>query len=135
MRFEEYFSFEAIVGDLIRWRLRGKDLGGVLPPRRDWLRAGLKGRKGVPSEVVRRQAIWRTVMRAYGAELGGHARAHACAPCGFDFVECPLRSKASSVHFVTLPMRLGGTPRPTDATCRDALPDATRGGRSAISGF
>ena len=52
MRFEDYFSFEAIVGDLIRWRLRGKDLGGVLPPRRDWLRAGLKGRKGVPSARV-----------------------------------------------------------------------------------
>ena len=111
MRFEEYFSFEAIVGDLIRWRLRGKDLGGVLPPRRDWLRAGLKGRKGVPSEVVRRQAIWRTVMRACGAELGGHAGR------------------------MTLTMRLGGTPRPTDATRRDVLPDATRVGRSATSGF
>ena len=111
MRFEEYFSFEAIVGDLIRWHLRGKDLGGVLPPRRDWQRAGLKGRKGVPSEVVRRQAIWRTVMRACRAELGGHAGR------------------------ATLPTRLVGTPRPTDATRRDALPDAARVGRSAISGF
>ena len=73
MRFEDYFSFEAIVGDLIRWRLRGKDLGGVLPPRKDWLRAGLKGRKGVPSEVVRRQAIWRTVMRVCGGAAGVRA--------------------------------------------------------------
>ena len=24
MKFEEYFSFEAIVGDLIRWRVNGK---------------------------------------------------------------------------------------------------------------
>lgn len=41
MEFEEYFSFEAIVGDLIRWRLRGKNLGGVLPPRKMWSRAGV----------------------------------------------------------------------------------------------
>ena len=111
MAFEEYFSFKAIVGDLIRWRLRGKGLGGVLPPRRDWQRAGLKGRKGIPSEVVRRRAIWRTVMRACGSELGGHAGR------------------------VTLPMRLGGTLRPAVAARRGDLPDATRGGRSATSGF
>ncbi len=105
MRFEEYFSFEAIVGDLIRWRLRGRDLGGVLPPRKDWQRAGLKGRKGVPSEVVRRQAIWRTVMRACGAELGGHAGR------------------------ATLPTRLGWTPRPTVAARRgDHTTDAVRRG-------
>lgn len=75
MEFEDYFSFEAIVGDLIRWRLRGKDLGGVLPPRRDWRRAGLKGRKCVSPEVVRRQAIWRTVIRACGD-------VEKCCQCG-----------------------------------------------------
>ena len=77
MRFEEYFSFEAIVGDLIRWRLRGKDVGGTLPPRKMWSRAGLKGRKGISPEVIRRQAIWRTVMRVCGGAAGVRA-----LPCG-----------------------------------------------------
>ena len=107
--FEEYFSFEAIVGDLIRWRLRGKDLGGVLPPRRDWLRAGLKGRKGVPPEVVRRQAIWRTVIRVCGDE-------GECCQCGnvasANVASCQLHPQRGE-RFV-LPMRLGGTPRPTE---------------------
>ena len=70
--FEEYFSFEAIVGDLIRWRVKGKgtvdengrrDVEKVLPPRRVWSRAGAKERKGVDPEDVRKQAIWRTVRR------------------------------------------------------------------------
>ena len=61
MRFEEYFSFEAIVGDLVKWRIAGKDVGGTLPPRKMWSRAGVKERKGVAPDVVRRQAIWRTV--------------------------------------------------------------------------
>ena len=61
MKFEEYFSFEAIVGDLVKWRVAGKDVGGTLPPRKMWSRAGVKERKGVAPDVVRRQAIWRTV--------------------------------------------------------------------------
>lgn len=72
MTFEEYFSFEAIVGDLIRWRVKGKgafdeigrrDVEKVLPPRRAWSRAGEKARDSVDPEVVRKQAIRRTVMR------------------------------------------------------------------------
>ena len=70
--FEEYFSFEAIVADLIRWRVKGKgafdengrrDVNKVLPPRKAWSRADAKARKGVDPEAVRKQAIWRTVMR------------------------------------------------------------------------
>jgi len=63
MKFEEYFSFEAIVGDLVKWRIAGKDVGGTLPARKAWSRAGVKDRKGVAPEVVRRQAIWRTVRK------------------------------------------------------------------------
>jgi len=77
MAFEEYFSFKAIVGDLIRWRVAGKgtrgaggrsDVEEALPPRRMWSRAGTKARKGVAPVIVRRQAIWRTVVRACGSE-------------------------------------------------------------------
>ena len=84
MKFEEYFSFEAIVGDLIRWRVNGKgtpdengrrDVEKVLPARKAWCRAGVKDRKGVAPEVVRRQAIWRTVRRACG-DVG------ECCQCG-----------------------------------------------------
>ena len=73
MKFEDYFSFEAIVVDLIRWRVKGKgcpdengrrDVEKVLPARKAWSRAGAKERKGVAPEEVRRQAIWRTVKRA-----------------------------------------------------------------------
>jgi len=72
MKFEDYFSFKAIVGDLIRWRLRGKgtrgeygrtDVGEVLPPRKMWSRAGVKERKGVDPAVVRKQSILRTIFR------------------------------------------------------------------------
>ena len=72
MTFEDYFSFEAIVGDLIRWRVKGKgvvdadgrrDVAQVLPPRKAWSRAGAKERKGIDPEAVRKRAIWRTVMR------------------------------------------------------------------------
>jgi len=63
MKFEEYFSFEAIVGDLVKWRVAGKDVGGTLPPRKMWSRAGVKERKGVDPVVVRKQAIFRTIMR------------------------------------------------------------------------
>ena len=84
MKFEEYLSFEAIVGDLIRWRVNGKgtpdengrrDVEKVLPARKAWCRAGVKDRKGVAPEVVRRQAIWRTVRRACG-DVG------ECCQCG-----------------------------------------------------
>ena len=75
MKFEEYFSFEAIVKDLIRWRVKGKgkkdekgrrDVEMVLPARKMWSRAGVKEREGIAPEVVRRQAIWRTVRRVCG---------------------------------------------------------------------
>ena len=64
--FEDYFSFEAIVRDLVKWRIAGKDVGGTLPPRKMWSRAGVKERKGVDPAVVRKQAIFRTVRRACG---------------------------------------------------------------------
>ncbi len=72
MKFEDYFSFEAIVGDLIRWRLRGKgtrgengrtDVEEVLPPRKMWSRAGVKERKGVDPAVIRKQSVLRTILR------------------------------------------------------------------------
>ena len=62
MKFEEYFSFEVIVKDLIRWRVKGKrkkdekgrrDVEMVLPPRKMWSRAGVKEREGIAPEVVR----------------------------------------------------------------------------------
>ena len=59
MRFEDYFSFEAIVGDLIRWRLRGKE------------------RKGVNPAVLRKQSILRMVRRVCGGAAGVRA-----LPCG-----------------------------------------------------
>ena len=70
MRFEDYFSFEAIVRDLVKWRVAGKDVGGTLPPRKMWSRAGVKERKGVDPAVVRKQAIFRTVRQARGGALG-----------------------------------------------------------------
>lgn len=63
MKFEEYFSFEAILGDLVRWRIRGRDVGGTLPARKAWSRAGIRGRDGVAPSVVRQRAIWRKVCR------------------------------------------------------------------------
>lgn len=77
MEFEEYFSFEAIVGDLVRWRVKGKgtvdengrrDVERVLPPRRAWSRVGAKAREGIDPEAVRKQAIWRTVRRKCGGQ-------------------------------------------------------------------
>lgn len=63
MRFDEYFSFDAILGDLIRWRVRGRDVGGTLPARKLWSRAGIHERKGVVPALIRQRAIWRTVNR------------------------------------------------------------------------
>ena len=67
MKFEDYFSFEAILGDLVKWRLAGKDVGGTLPPRAAWKRGGFRERKGRSAESVRRAAILRTVRLARGA--------------------------------------------------------------------
>ena len=83
MRFEDYFSFEAIVRDLVKWRVAGKDVGGTLPPRKMWSRAGVKERKRVDPAVVRKQAIFRTVRRACGGTLGfaaGTAALHTGGP-------------------------------------------------------
>ena len=89
MKFEEYFSFEAIVGDLVKWRVAGKDVGGTLPPRKMWSRAGVKERKGVAPDVVRRQAIWRTVRRACG-DVG------ECCQCGNGGECCQCGNVAST---------------------------------------
>ena len=78
MKFEDYFSFEAILDDLVKWRLAGKDVGGTLPPRAVWKRGGFRERKGRSAEAVRRAAILRTVRRVYG---GGHA-GRMTLPCG-----------------------------------------------------
>ena len=63
VKFGEYFSFEAILGDLVRWRIRGKDVGGTLPARKAWRRSGIRGRDGVDPAIVRQRAVWRTVHR------------------------------------------------------------------------
>lgn len=63
MAFEDYFSFDAILGDLIRWRIRGRDVGGTLPARKAWCRDGVHERKGAAPAMVRQRAIWRTVNR------------------------------------------------------------------------
>ena len=63
VKFKEYFSFEAILGDLVHWRIRGKDVGGTLPARKAWRRSGIRGRDGVDPAIVRQRAVWRTVNR------------------------------------------------------------------------
>lgn len=65
MNFDEYFSFEAILGDLIRWRIKGRDVDKTLPARKDWKRAGIHGREKMSSADVRREAI-RRIGRAGG---------------------------------------------------------------------
>ncbi len=71
-KFEEYFSFEEILRDLIRWRVKGQDVGKILPPRREWCRENAKGRKTLSNDEVRRRAIWRKVIavREEGRLLG-----------------------------------------------------------------
>ena len=99
MKFEEYFSFEAIVGDLVKWRVAGKDVGGTLPARKAWSRAGAKERKGVAPDVVRKQAIWRTVRRACGdvGECCQCGNGGECCQCGnvanTNVASCQLRSQ------------------------------------------
>lgn len=63
MKYEDYLSFEAILGDLVKWRLAGKDVGGALPPRVEWKRGGFRERKDRSAEEARRAAILRTVLR------------------------------------------------------------------------
>ena len=92
MTFEDSFSFEAILGDLVRLRMRSRrkdadgrtpepycfvrdgeergrmrrlDVSGLLPPRREWnrYRAGVRARVGKDPAVVRRWAILRAVNR------------------------------------------------------------------------
>jgi len=117
-KFEKYFSFGAIVGDLVKWRVAGKDVGGTLPPRKMWSRAGVKERKGVAPDVVRRQAIWRTVRRACGdvGECCQCGNGGECCQCGnvasTNIASCQLRPQRGGR--LALPMRLGGTPRPTE---------------------
>lgn len=60
-KFEEYFSFEDILGDLIRWRAKGQDVGKTLPQRSEWCRDKLQKRKHLSNEEVHRRAIWRKV--------------------------------------------------------------------------
>lgn len=60
-KFEEYFSFDDILGDLIRWRVKGQDVGKTLPPRREWCRDKDQKRKHLSNEEIHRRAIWRKV--------------------------------------------------------------------------
>ena len=79
--FEDYFSFDALLGDLVRWRVAGKIcVDSVLPPRKSWLRDGYASRKKMSPKAVRHRAIVRRVNyeRArddgsgrMGAEFGG----------------------------------------------------------------
>lgn len=61
-KFEEYFSFEDILGDLIRWRVKGQDVGKTLPPRSEWCRDKVQKRKRLSNEEIHRRAIWRKVI-------------------------------------------------------------------------
>jgi hypothetical protein len=60
--FEDYFSFDALLCDLVRWRVAGKKgVGSVLPPRKSWMRDGYASRKKMSPEAVRRRSILRRV--------------------------------------------------------------------------
>ena len=72
MEFEDYFSLEAIVRDLVKWRIAGKDVGGTLPPRKTWSRAGVKERRGVDPASIRKQSILRTIFRCRESPLPPH---------------------------------------------------------------
>ena len=61
-KFEEYFSFKDILGDLIRWRVKGQDVDKTLPPRREWCRDKVQRRKRLSNEEVHQRAIWRKVI-------------------------------------------------------------------------
>lgn len=58
-----YFSFEAILEEVIRARLNGREDEGLLPPRKFWSRPSLQERaKGLSPRAARRMAIRRRVM-------------------------------------------------------------------------
>ncbi len=58
-----YFSFEAILEEIIKLRLKGRNVEGLLPPRRFWSRPGLRERaEGLSPRVARRMAIRRRVL-------------------------------------------------------------------------
>ena len=60
--FEDYFSFDALLGDLVQWRVAGnKGVGSVLPPRKSWMRDGYASRKKMSPKAVRHRAIVRRV--------------------------------------------------------------------------
>lgn len=62
--FDEYFSFDALLGDLVRWRVAGKKgVETILPPRKSWMREGCFARKKKSPEAIRRHAIVRRVNR------------------------------------------------------------------------
>ena len=58
-----YFSFEAILEEIIRARLKGRDDGGMLPPRKFWSRPSLRERAcGLNAKTSRRMAVRRRVL-------------------------------------------------------------------------
>lgn len=93
MAFEDYFGFERILADLIRWRVAGKCMrddaeaegafvSDLLPPRKMWSRTGARGRRPrdgarrrkVAPAQVRRRAIRTTVLNLHRrGELAGQA--------------------------------------------------------------
>ena len=61
--FEKYFSFESILDDLIRRRVKGQDVGELLPARKAWSRLDVRSRQKLAPVAARRLSIRRTVMR------------------------------------------------------------------------
>lgn len=59
-----YFSFERVLDEIIKARLRGKDDDGMLPPRKFWSRGGVKERRGT-AKNIRRESIRRRVMKCW----------------------------------------------------------------------
>lgn len=58
-----YFSFEAILEEIIKARLKGRDDEGLLPPRKFWSRPSLRERAcGLNAKATRRTAIRRRVL-------------------------------------------------------------------------
>lgn len=68
-KFEDYFSFESILGELVRQRVAGKkDTMDVLPPRKRWMRQGCFEREQMSSEAIQRSSILR---RVYSEQRNG----------------------------------------------------------------
>lgn len=58
-----YFSFESILEEIIKARLKRRDDEGLLPPRKFWSRPSLRERvRGISPKSVRRMAIRRRVL-------------------------------------------------------------------------